>query len=1527
MKKLLSLLLILTSLSIYSQKEANFWYFGENAGIDFTSGSPVALTNGSLSTFEGSATISDANGNLLFYTDGSTVYDKNGDPMVNGTGLLGDPSSAQSAIIVPKPLDPTIYYIFTVGREAGGGTGDGNGVQYSEVSIPSGSLGEVTVKNTPLINTAFEKITSIKGEDCNTFWVITADTNRFYAYKIDKDGVNTTAIQSPYTTTGLGTLRGYLKISPDGKTLVNASNFAGSFIFDFNTQNGTATNERTLNVTGSGYGVEFSRNSKKLYITTGVHGQGPNPPTGTANIFQYSLDANNDNTIDNITDINNSRQEVYSTSTGHRGALQLGPNGKIYYAKSGQTSLGVINSPEKDATNVDFDINGVDLSGRVCREGLPPFIQSFFLPINVTDNDTGIVLNNQNLQYCTGENKTITIPTNVTPATGTSVEYIWSFNDGTNPVVEVVNTMNYANSNLVLTNLQTNDSGDYKLEVKYEDVCGNDIVNEATFNIQVFESAVATQPTVAPFCDTNLTDTPHVFDLKAETETQILNGLSDTTFEVLYFTDPDDAMNNVTANAITTFTDAANSIFEQTIHARVHNKGAPNSCYALTTFVVKTTGLPTPQDPTDYLLCDDVTSAGGNTDGVTESFRLADYDESVILGALDPATYSITYHSTLNGAQTDNTMDVVDKNINISNATYPKLYVRVENNGNSNCFDASKELNLVVAKVPSINATAEIRQCVASGLPNTTLNLTIANKNVTNEDLSDSKLKFEYYTDNAGTNLITNFQAYPVNVGAVTTVYVKTILDYGAGINCSDVGLTQLDIHIDGVDPLQGYTNTFDAVCDDFLDADGNDTPGSNSDTDFITNFPKIYFDQALTGINVPNTSQVFFYENQTDRTNSVNEIDINNYRNDITKIDRTDIAGGIQFPIYYKIISTINNDCQGLGQFYFQINSVPEATTPSNFDLCDDFDSGQFNDGINTGINLREKVGDILGASQTETDFDVTFYRSEADANSGSNAIPFAETENFKNDTPVGWVTGTVSTQTIYVRVQNKTTGCFNDHVSFDININPLPTITNTIPDIEVCDTPSISDSDPRNGLAQGINLSQRDADVLNGRLASEYKVSYHRTRDQATAGLVSTELNKNSYDNNPNFTTLTNGIGEETLYISIKNITTGCTYGISTLKIIVYPEPNIPSIIDNYSTCDHDNNGLGDDTDGIVEDIALINKKEQVLANYPTTEHDNFKVTFHTSKALAESGGNPIDENKYKNTQNNQIIYVRVEDTRTGCVNDDLTFEIIINPLPTYDEIDTPQIVCLNNLPLRIEIQNALTSYSYTWKDENGNTLNTNPDDDFLDITKGGNYSVTATMKDGTGCERTREFRINESNIATITDADVSIVDDSDNNSITIDTTNLGIGDYEFALFDKVTNSFVVDYQDEPFFNDLKGGIYSIYVRDKNGCDINNIPVELEVPVVEFPKFFTPNGDGDNDVWSIKGVNAFFFPGSTIYIFNRYGKVVGNISVNNNSWDGTYKGKPLPSDDYWFNIQLINKDGTPRKPRKGHFSLLRKQ
>ncbi|WP_282073838.1 T9SS type B sorting domain-containing protein [Polaribacter atrinae] len=129
---------------------------------------------------------------------------------------------------------------------------------------------------------------------------------------------------------------------------------------------------------------------------------------------------------------------------------------------------------------------------------------------------------------------------------------------------------------------------------------------------------------------------------------------------------------------------------------------------------------------------------------------------------------------------------------------------------------------------------------------------------------------------------------------------------------------------------------------------------------------------------------------------------------------------------------------------------------------------------------------------------------------------------------------------------------------------------------------------------------------------------------------------------------------------------------------------------------------------------------------------------------------------------------------------------------------------------------------------------------------------------------------------------------------------------------------------FQDSNVFEDIEGGIYKIIVESKNGCGTS----ELLVSVIQFPKFFTPNGDRKNDSWGIKGVsNTLYQSNSSINIFNRYGKLVAQTTIDGDGWDGTYNGKLLPSDDYWYSIQLIPVN-TDQKPilKKGHFSLIRK-
>lgn len=372
MKQLLFLLGVLSLFFSFGQGEANIWYFGGQAGVDFNVAPPVALTNGVLSTSEGCATISDASGNLLFYTDGSNVWTKNHVLMTNGTGLMGHSSSAQSAVVIPKPGSTTNYYIITVPENGA------VGMRYSEVDMTlNGGNGEVlpTNKNTLLFAPSSEKVTVVKHANGVYYWIIgrgNSTSKMYYSFLVDCNGVNTNAIQSNVGLTN-GENWGYLVGSPDGTKLASASSGSGVEITDFNPTTGVVSNPINLGTlsygghTGGNYGVAFSPNSNVLYATS---------ITNWA-LVQWDLTAANIPSTETF--IGYAAGNGASRPSYRGGALQLASDGKIYVAETGLSSLGVINNPNVLGAGCNFALSQVGLAGRLCRLGLPPFITSFFV--------------------------------------------------------------------------------------------------------------------------------------------------------------------------------------------------------------------------------------------------------------------------------------------------------------------------------------------------------------------------------------------------------------------------------------------------------------------------------------------------------------------------------------------------------------------------------------------------------------------------------------------------------------------------------------------------------------------------------------------------------------------------------------------------------------------------------------------------------------------------------------------------------------------------------------------------------------------------------------------------------------------------------------------------------------------------------------------------------------------------------------------------------------------------------------------
>ncbi len=374
MKQLFLIVVLLPFfLTAYPQR-GNNWQFGFKAGLDFSSGAPIPTNYSQMSQLEGSSSICDTGGHLLFYSDGLKVWNAQNIVMPNGTGLNGNPSSTQSSMIVPFPDDNKRYYIFTVDYIAGT-----HGLCYSVVNMDlDGGLGDIELKNVQLVTPTVEKVTCVNHCNGKDVWVIThlKNSDELYAYLVTGVGINPPVISHsgrPFPYGGLG----YLKVSPDGTKIAAAHIQLGLDLFDFNSATGVISNRKaifnTISSNQSPYGVEFSPNSKLLYVSL----QSSISGISRHKVRQY-------NYLDSpLTKISASRIDLDSIVgiilPGYYAALQLGPDGKIYMAVFGSGSLPVINNPDVPGTACNYVRNGLLLApGTNSFFGLPDFNQSYF---------------------------------------------------------------------------------------------------------------------------------------------------------------------------------------------------------------------------------------------------------------------------------------------------------------------------------------------------------------------------------------------------------------------------------------------------------------------------------------------------------------------------------------------------------------------------------------------------------------------------------------------------------------------------------------------------------------------------------------------------------------------------------------------------------------------------------------------------------------------------------------------------------------------------------------------------------------------------------------------------------------------------------------------------------------------------------------------------------------------------------------------------------------------------------------------
>ncbi|MFN8358275.1 MAG: PKD domain-containing protein [Candidatus Kapaibacterium sp.] len=356
---LIALLLLTFSTPSTAQHEADNWFFGDYNALSFQSGGPILVQGSQLNTREGVAAMSDkTTGALLFYTDGVTVWNNQHQVMKGGTQLRGGGSSTQSALIVPHPTNSMQYYIFTVSESESGE----NALCYSIVNM---ALGEVIAKNSPLFSGVSEKLTGTLDCDGTGYWIVThhVSTSEFYSFHITAQGVSTAPVVSRHTADLTDYRAGYMKISPNRTKIAIASQITTGYLAlaSFNPLTGEITSYATISAGGNTcplftYGIAFSPDNTKLYAT-GIF----------SSIFQYEIN------LPTILAIRTSQSILNITG----GALQLGPDGKIYIAQENTRYLGRIDYPNLKGDACQYRQDVIALP-RLSMLGLPNCLDYIF---------------------------------------------------------------------------------------------------------------------------------------------------------------------------------------------------------------------------------------------------------------------------------------------------------------------------------------------------------------------------------------------------------------------------------------------------------------------------------------------------------------------------------------------------------------------------------------------------------------------------------------------------------------------------------------------------------------------------------------------------------------------------------------------------------------------------------------------------------------------------------------------------------------------------------------------------------------------------------------------------------------------------------------------------------------------------------------------------------------------------------------------------------------------------------------------
>jgi gliding motility-associated-like protein len=475
------------------------------------------------------------------------------------------------------------------------------------------------------------------------------------------------------------------------------------------------------------------------------------------------------------------------------------------------------------------------------------------------------------------------------------------------------------------------------------------------------------------------------------------------------------------------------------------------------------------------------------------------------------------------------------------------------------------------------------------------------------------------------------------------------------------------------------------------------------------------------------------------------------------------------------------------------------------------------------------------------------------------------------QDPTVVGFVT---------IVVIPRANNCDGDAVTIQVVVNPVPEITDVNVSAEtICSNNEVSISVV--GIPSGLSytwqaINNNGVTIVGG-----------VTSGTSATGDIDVTL------------VTTNPLVAGTIQFEITPIRNGCT-GVSVVTpvITVNPIPGTPIGLPISEICSGENANLNISVTPLMTGTEL---------DWEVVEAVNITAGYATQG----SGVSPIliDDILINETDQQGFIRYRVTSRLNGCIGNTTDFIVRVNPLPRPTLQDGA--ICVDGSGVTFQtyvLQSGISGAMYDFDWYYNDTLIAGATGNTYTATQPGTYSLIVTNTI-TGCISEEVFA-NVIEVQPATAVSATVTDAfSDNATITVSVTG-GTGTLLYQLDDE-------GFQESNVFTGVSAGLHTVTVIDTQGCTY----LTIEVLVIDYPPFFTPNGDGFNDTWNIFSLN-----GQTnvkIYIFDRYGKLLKQISPQGQGWDGRFNGAELPSTDYWFTVDYLENEQP--KTFKAHFSLIR--